>query len=1258
MLQIIRACCAKDRPRITQAAWLTWLITLSLANGGVLAQTPPITSSGLNTQVSGPIAVGGKTQFDITGGTRPGGGTNLFHSFGQFNVPNNNIANFLNDSGMATSNILGRVTDGNPSNIFGTIQTTGFGGANLFLMNPAGIVFGPNATLNVGGSVAFTTANYLRLADNRLFNAIPNPITDALLSAAPVAAYGFLGSNPGAITVQGSQFTLSDGTGISLVGGNITIQSGTPDGGTAQPARLSAPNGTIQLASAASPGEFDAVTLQALPNVNGTSFTSFGSVSLAPGSNINVSGANTVSIRGGQFVLSVNDAVLSTSQTAAQPETISLSPGSSIVTSNSEADPGADVQLIASNVQMDGASIQSLTTGDGPGGNLTVNASNVNFTNASIITTESDGTAAGGNILIQASNVQLDGASIQSLALGDGSGGSISIGGETISLTNGAQIGSTTLGAGAGGPILLNANNDITVNNFSVITSSALSDGHGGDIQLSARNVTFDSGFFFSTASGNAAGGNLSIIASEAVELRNGSFMLSSTDSTQPGGNIGIQGNTVAVRDSSIIQSDSQGAGHGGNITVHSTESLLITSPADSDPPSLIMSSAGGNSPSGGAIDISASTISMGDSGAVQTTAAGSAKGGNISLHAEHDLTMTNAAMIESSTAGSGPSGMIVISVGGTLSLIGNFDANSSSRIVNRSASFLNDAGANGGISLEAGTLLLRNGARIFTNTTNAPGGDISILAQDSVQLSSGSRISILNDLGNFGSLSISASSITIDGQGTGLSTRTLGPQNAGDISLKATAGDIVLSGGSDVVASTEQSGGAGGTITANATGSVIISGGSSFQSNSFRGPGLGGPILITAGDTVSISDPGSGLFTEARGTGTGGDIQVSANQVLLTNGASISAKSNPFIDPLGSGNGGNITIKTSILNMNTGASLTASSVIGPTGIVPTGSAGSITVEGASGPAQSVLIDGAGSGIFTDTQGTGAGGNIFVNANSMTLQNGGTLSAKTSGSAPTARGGSINVNATDQVAMAGGALITASSTGAADAGNITINAGNTFMMTNSSVITKSDNAGGGNIAIRAVDQVRLVNSKINASAYLDGGNITIDPNSVILQNSQILAQAIVGNGGAINIFTPLFLADQTSLVDASSQFGLSGPVNIQSPTSNLAGSIASLPSSLRQAQTLQTGRCAALHGETSSSFVVAGRETIPTEPGGWVVSPIASLTARAGLTVGGEGEEIPRPNMEEMQIVSLRRLTPIGFLTQYFAESAAIGCRT
>ena len=71
----------------------------------------PITPSGLNTQVSAPNSLpSGKVQYDITGGTRLGGGVNLFHCFGDFNVPDNNVANFLNDSGLAMSDILGRVT--------------------------------------------------------------------------------------------------------------------------------------------------------------------------------------------------------------------------------------------------------------------------------------------------------------------------------------------------------------------------------------------------------------------------------------------------------------------------------------------------------------------------------------------------------------------------------------------------------------------------------------------------------------------------------------------------------------------------------------------------------------------------------------------------------------------------------------------------------------------------------------------------------------------------------------------------------------------------------------------------------------------------------------------------------------------------------------------------------------------------------------------------------------------------------------------
>ncbi|HSL02233.1 MAG TPA: filamentous hemagglutinin N-terminal domain-containing protein, partial [Nitrospiraceae bacterium] len=267
----------------------------------------PITQSGLNTQVSPPIILpSGQTEYNITGGTRPGGGVNLFHSFGDFNVPTNNIANFLNSgsvdsaghplgAGLPTSNILGRIDGGNPSSIFGMIQTNGPGGfptANLFLMNPYGFLFGPHATVNVGGMVSFTTADYLRFQGTQtLFNKVSTPESLSLLSTVPVAAFGFLGNNPAAIAIQGSTLQVAQGQSLSLVGGNKGFNYTDPDTGNLAPVavpggvtmtggKLLAPGGQINVVSVASPGEVLASILQLQPNVTGASFTSLGNVSI------------------------------------------------------------------------------------------------------------------------------------------------------------------------------------------------------------------------------------------------------------------------------------------------------------------------------------------------------------------------------------------------------------------------------------------------------------------------------------------------------------------------------------------------------------------------------------------------------------------------------------------------------------------------------------------------------------------------------------------------------------------------------------------------------------------------------------------------------------------------------------------------------------------------------------------------------------------------------------------------------------------
>ena len=155
--------------------------------------------------------------------------------------------------------------------------------------------------------------------------------------------------------------------------------------------------------------------------------------------------------------------------------------------------------------------------------------------------------------------------------------------------------------------------------------------------------------------------------------------------------------------------------------------------------------------------------------------------------------------------------------------------------------------------------------------------------------------------------------------------------------------------------------------------------------------------------------------------------------------------------------------------------------------------------------------------------------------------------------------------------------------------------------------------------------VQLSHSKISTSvagSAVDtaGGNITIDPQFVVLQNSQVIAQAFAGAGGAINIIaTSAFIADPTSIVDASSTLGISGTINIQSPVQNIGGELTALSQEFSSAAALLAQQCAARVADGKfSTFVVAAREGLPVEPGGFLASP--SLTRRvAWITPSLEG---------------------------------------
>jgi filamentous hemagglutinin family protein len=399
----------------------------------------------------------------------------LFHSFGEFNVATNTTANFLNNTSLPTSNILGRVTGGNLSSIYGTIQTTGFGNANLFLMNPAGFLFGPNATLNVGGMVAFTSADYIRLADSARFNVIAGS-ADALLTAAPVAAFGFLGSNPGAITVQGSQLSVAEGTGISLIGGDIIIRGGT----------LKAPSGEVDLVSVGSPsnanvsGEVVVAGADQGARFTPIGFRSLGNITLAQGSTVDASvplnnsnDAGSVVIRGGQFVMDSslieatngngNSAVSGGSiDVTAQRIALSNHSAMNISTSSPQASPGHIKLNVGTLLATDSAILATGVSAAGGGAVIiqglegtSTFASSISLTKTEVATSAPFSIGNAGPILLRADKIMLNQSTLSSngSAIGGGPGSvdlnaatSINLS-DTIINASGAEGGSITIAA-------------------------------------------------------------------------------------------------------------------------------------------------------------------------------------------------------------------------------------------------------------------------------------------------------------------------------------------------------------------------------------------------------------------------------------------------------------------------------------------------------------------------------------------------------------------------------------------------------------------------------------------------------------------------------------------------------------------------------------------------------------------------------------------------------------------------------------------
>lgn len=671
---------------------------------------------------------------------------NLFHSFSQFNLVNGDVATFSGPANIR--NILSRVTGANASSIDGTIRST-IDGANLFLMNPHGVIFGQHAQVDVSGAFAVTTADYLKLADGARFVASLGA-DDSVLSTAPVSAFGFLGSNPGAISVERSTLSIPSGKSFSMIGGDITV-----DGGTIQ-----APGGRINLVSVKSPGEvaLEAANLgAALPDIS--AFTQQGEIDLKNSSLANVEGAGggQVVIRGGKLMVL-----------------------KSLIIADTTGDVnGQGVDVTADQIALDGQGTGNLgihadtLNGIGNGGTITINTGSLDVRNGARISSATGGPADGGNIFVTADSILLDsqGFSAQltgiavSTLLGDGGGnaGRIVIqpgqsGLLSLQVLNGAVIAADTFGTGNGGridvtasSIRLDMQSSILFTGIRARTFREESGGLGGDIAVTTDTLDLFNGAEINVQTrGSGAGGNINITAN-AIGVNSSSKINAETDGLAPGGSIMLTANSLRMDGNSqiIAANDSgvEGNSPAGDITIRrgSSGGLSIDVLNGSE---IAASSKGASD--GGKIDIEATTLTLNNNAGIRTSTIGSGLAGDIKLRLDESLTLQNQSALSASS---------VFSSGGNI----DAEAGSTIQLLDSGISALADQ-LGGNITLKAGQLVYLLNSIVSAQSVSGNGGNVTIdppfvvLNQSQINASApfgqGGNITIISE-GFFGSDSV-----------------------------------------------------------------------------------------------------------------------------------------------------------------------------------------------------------------------------------------------------------------------------------------------------------------------------------------------------------------------------------------------------------------------------------------------------------------------------------------------------------------------
>lgn len=705
------------------------------------------------------------TNCEITGGTTVG--NNLFHSFEQFSIPTNGVGYFQNAADI--QNIISRVTGQSPSIIDGLIRTND--AANLFLINPNGIVFGENATLNVGGSFIATTANRIKFADGTEFLATPNQVNPLLTISVPVGL-GF-GEVPGkiinqAIALDPSGFPLGlqvpSNKTLALIGGEIALDEGF----------VTTPGGRIELGS-----------------VSGNSF-------------INLIPTDKGWTFGYEGVQNFQDITLSKAAFVGSSDFL-----------------GADIQMQGRRITItEGSQVSSVADVDGQAANFNIRASEQLeligttqdlYTPGIFNEVDGDVTGEGKTLTIETPRLIVQGgAQISTTTHGAGRGIDLS-----VKASDSIQI----LG---NSPVF----DKIPSGLFARVNSQAT--GDGGVLTIETGNLLVQGGAQVSAATfGGGNAGELKVTAFESITVEgrtpddligSGLFAQVENGATGDGGNLTINTQKLNVLGGAQISTSARSGGKGGVLTINATDSILVSGTAaiadEFSRSNILVSAERGATRDGGALQITTPSLTVENGGRISADNFGSAKGGIATLDVRK-LLIGNGGEVRAGSFSQGDGGTLNVNATESVDVvgIGNIGGKKTPSTLFSQAQ---NSGKAGNLIITTPTFNVSDGAVVTVSATGTgEAGNLTARA-NIIRLNQG-KLTAETNVGAGANIKLEDVKLLLLQNQSLISAQAFNNGNGGNITIDAPDGFIVATANqnNDIVANAFQ--GRGGNININA---------------------------------------------------------------------------------------------------------------------------------------------------------------------------------------------------------------------------------------------------------------------------------------------------------------------------------------------------------------------------------------------------------------------------------------------------------